>query len=107
MNLIEQNIAAISELCGAHKVDRLFVFGSVLTDRFNAQSDVDFVVKFANVDPHLYFDNYMNLKEALEKLLNRSVDLLEDQAIRNPILRKSVDETKKLVYGRTDRKVAA
>jgi len=107
MNLIEQNLKSISALCQQHKVERLYAFGSVLTDKFSDQSDVDFVVSFSSVEPHLYFDNYMDLREGLEAILNRQVDLLEEQAIKNPILKKSVDETKKLVYGRTDRKVAA
>ncbi|WP_238395754.1 nucleotidyltransferase family protein [Pontibacter pudoricolor] len=63
MNLIEKNIVAISKLCASHKVERLFVFGSVLTDKFSEQSDVDFIVKFGEIDLSLYFDNYMNLKE--------------------------------------------
>jgi uncharacterized protein len=107
MNVVEQNINLISELCQLHKVDRLFVFGSVLTDRFHKESDIDFLVKFGNVDLYNYFDNYIEFKESLEKLLKRPVDLVEEQTIKNPILRKSIDRNKKLIYGRTDRKVAA
>ncbi|HEY4651601.1 MAG TPA: nucleotidyltransferase domain-containing protein [Pontibacter sp.] len=107
MNLIEQNTVAISKLCAAHKVERLFVFGSVLTDKFHEKSDVDFVVKFGEVDPYVYFDNYMELKEGLENLLHRQVDLLEEQTIKNPVLKRAIDRTKKLIYGRADRKVAA
>jgi len=107
MNLIEQNITDITELCASHKVVRLFVFGSVLTDRFHEKSDIDFLVKFGDVDPYLYYENYTELKDALEKLLHRQIDLLEEQAIRNPVLKRSIDRTKKLIYGRTDRKVAA
>ncbi len=47
-----------------------------------------------------YFDNYMDFKEKLEKLMDRSVDLLENQAIRNPVFRKVIDRDKKLVYER-------
>ena len=46
-----------------------------------------------------YFDNYMDFKENLEKLLNRNVDLIENQAIRNPIFKKVVDRQKQLIYG--------
>ncbi|QHL88117.1 nucleotidyltransferase domain-containing protein [Nibribacter ruber] len=107
MNVVEQNIANISALCQIHKVDRLFVFGSILSDKFRAESDIDFLVKFGDVDPYYYFDNYMELKEALEKLLQRPIDLVEEQTVKNPILQKSIDSTKKLIYGRENRKVAA
>jgi predicted nucleotidyltransferase len=99
MNLIERNIEMIKRLCKKHKVRELFVFGSILSNNFNENSDVDFVVDFEKVDLNDYADNYFDLKSALEKLLKRPVDLLENQAIRNPFLKQSIDSTKKLVYG--------
>lgn len=99
MGLIESNIKKIKALCKKHKVIRLFVFGSVLTDRFNEGSDIDFVVDFDRENIVDYFDNYFNLKYALEDLFKRKVDLLEEQTIRNPYLKKSVDQTKALIYG--------
>lgn len=89
----------IETLCKKHKVTRLFVFGSILTDRFNEESDIDFVVDFDRENVTDYFDNYFNLKYALEDLFKRKVDLLEEQTIRNPYLKKSVDQTKTLIYG--------
>lgn len=89
----------IEALCKKHKVTRLFVFGSILTDRFNEESDIDFVVDFDRENVTDYFDNYFNLKYALEDLLKRKVDLLEEQTIRNSYLKKSVDQTKTLIYG--------
>jgi predicted nucleotidyltransferase len=47
-----------------------------------------------------YFDNYMDLKENLEQLFHRQVDLVENQAIRNPIFKKVVEREKQLVYER-------
>ena len=99
MNLIERNIDKIRDLCSKHKVGRLFVFGSVLTDRFKNDSDVDLVVDFQGVDLYDYADNYFDLKESLESLLNRDVDLLEEKAIKNPFLRQSIDSSKQLIYG--------
>lgn len=99
MGLIEDNIIRIEALCKKHNVNRLFVFGSVLTNRFNQESDIDFVVDFDKENITDYFDNYFNLKYALEALFKRKVDLLEEQTIRNPYLKKSVDQTKALIYG--------
>lgn len=99
MRIIDKNIEKIKDLCAKHNVAHLFVFGSILTRRFRKDSDIDLIVDFANVDAYNYADNYFDLKFSLEKLFKRKVDLLEDQAIRNPYLRKSIDSSKKLVYG--------
>ena len=66
MNLIENNSQKIIALCKKHKVGKLFVFGSILTDRFNDDSDVDMVVDFDKVTLEDYADNYFDLKFSLE-----------------------------------------
>ena len=81
MKLIENNIQKIVALCKKYKVGKLFVFGSILTNRFNEDSDVDLVVDFDKVTLEEYADNYFDFKYALEKLFGRDVDLLEDKAI--------------------------
>jgi len=100
MNLIDNYKNQISELCDNHKVQALYLFGSVLTDKFNDTSDIDMLIQFNQVELLEYFDNYMDLKEKLEKVLNRPVDLIENQAIRNPIFRKIIDREKRLFYER-------
>lgn len=99
MKLIESNIQKIIDLCKRHKVHKLFVFGSVLTNRFNDDSDVDLVVDFNKAEVEDYFDNYFDFKYSLQDLLGREIDLLEEQTIRNPYLKKNVDSTKMLIYG--------
>lgn len=89
----------IRALCLKHNVDHLFVFGSVLTNRYKAYSDIDFIVDFNSVDLYDYADNYFDFKYSLEKLFKREIDLLEDKAIDNPYLRQSIDSTKQLIYG--------
>ena len=106
MNLVEQNINSIIQLCQKHRVDSLFLFGSILTDKFGSTSDVDFLVNFEEVDLYHYFENYMNLKESLEQLLNRPADLVEEKTISNPFLRKSIDRNKRQIYGRANSKMA-
>ena len=99
MNIVEQNILSVSNLCKLHNVKNMYLFGSILTDKFSSDSDIDFLVNFGQVDQYQYFNNYMNLKEKLEQLLSRPVDLLEEQTVRNPVLRRSIDHNKKLIYG--------
>lgn len=100
MNPIELNKDKLNELCDTHKVKELYLFGSVLTDKFNDSSDIDMLIQFNQVELLEYFDNYMDLKEKLEQLFLRPVDLVENQAIRNPIFRKVIEREKQLVYER-------
>jgi len=87
MNIVDQNSKQIKNICKKHKVDQLYVFGSVLTPNFTEESDIDFLVKFGDIDLYDYFDNLINLKEILETLLERKVDILEEQALKNPYLK--------------------
>jgi len=100
MNLIDNYRNQIIELCDNHNVKELYLFGSVLTDQFNDSSDIDLLIQFDQVELLEYFDNYMDLKEKLEKMFNRQVDLVENQAVRNPIFRKVLDREKRLLYER-------
>jgi uncharacterized protein len=99
MNILDGNRDAILELCRKHKVKHLFAFGSVITDNFKKSSDIDFLVDFQGVELPDYANNYFDLKFSLEDLFKRDVDLLEDKAIKNPYLRKSIDRSKRLIYG--------
>ncbi len=89
----------IKTLCAKHKVNKLFVFGSVLKDTFTNESDIDFVVDFEKLDLSDYADNYFDLKDQLESIFNRPVDLLEEKGIRNPYFRKQIENEKHLIYG--------
>ena len=100
MKVIENHRNKIIELCDSHKVKELYLFGSVLTDKFNDYSDIDMLIQFQHIELLEYFDNYMDLKEKLEIVLERSVDLVENQAIRNPIFRQALDREKRLFYER-------
>ena len=98
MNLIQLNIDKITELCKKYRVKTLSVFGSILTDRFNDDSDVDILVNFEPHDHNSiefdYFRNYWDLQNSLEQLFNRKVDLIEDGESLNPYFRYCVNKKK-------------
>jgi len=77
----------------------LYVFGSVLTDKFNDKSDIDLLVDIDSNDPLVYADNYFNLKFALQELFKRPIDLLESKAMKNPYIIRNIDNSKFLIYG--------
>ena len=99
MKLIEDNQLKLNDLCAQHHVEQLYLFGSILTENFNKNSDIDMLIQFSAIDLKDYFDNYMDFKESVEKLFKRPIDLVENQAIRNPVFRKVVDREKQLIYG--------
>jgi len=99
MNFLKKHQSAINKLCETHKVKALYAFGSVTTERFNSESDVDLVVDFQQIDVLDYADNYFDLKFSLEDILKREVDLLEEKAIKNPYFRKTLNEKRQLIYG--------
>jgi uncharacterized protein len=75
---------AIGDLCRRHGVRRLCLFGSAVSEQFDdSRSDVDFLVEFADDLPSR-FDAYFGLKEGLEDLLGRPVDLVMPGALKNP-----------------------
>ncbi len=82
-----------------YKVAKLYVFGSVLNNRFSSESDIDFIVSFDKVELEQYADNYFDFKFSLEDLFNRNIDLLEEKAIKNPFFKNSVNNSKQLIYG--------
>lgn len=78
----------------------MYVFGSILTARFNADSDVDLLVNFTSeVDYLSYADNILDFYAELKDLFGREVDLVDETSIRNPYFKKEVELTKQLIYG--------
>lgn len=99
MNLLAKQKTAIKALCEKFHVERLYLFGSAAKGTQTNESDVDFLVKFKPFDLYYYFDNYLDLKSNLQELFERKVDLVEEQSLRNPVLIKSINKNKKLIYG--------
>lgn len=99
MKISEKNIALIKQLCKDYRVKSFSVFGSVLTENFTSHSAIDFVVDFEENDPIKYTDLYFQLKEKLEQLFNRPIDLIEERGIKNSFFRKELDNSKVVLYG--------
>jgi len=95
---IDGYMSVLTQLCVENNVKSLYAFGSVLTDSFECDSDIDLIVDIDSTNPLEYADCYFNLKFALQDLFNRNIDLLENKAVRNNYLRQEIDNTKKLIY---------
>jgi uncharacterized protein len=98
MKELNDHIEKIQQLCLLHHVKSLYAFGSVLQDTLKQSSDIDMIVEFQPLELKLYANNYYGLKFSLQEILKRPVDLLENQAIKNPYFRKEIEKKKQPVY---------
>ncbi len=87
----------IGDLCRKLKIKRLDIFGSATSDDFRPDSDVDILVQFERDNGGL-FDRYFELKERLEEILGRPVDVVVEDAITNPYFKSEVERTRRNVY---------
>ena len=96
---IDEHREAVAALCRRYHVRRLDVFGSATNDEFDpSRSDIDFLVEFEPAGYERAFQTYFGLKEDLEKLFGRAVDLVMATAVRNPYLKASIERTRRVLY---------
>jgi uncharacterized protein len=97
--IIADHQPALEALCQRFQVKTLEIFGSATTARFDAtQSDLDFIVTFANERFGTLADRYLTFADALEQLFQRPVDLLTERSLRNPYFIAEVNRTRRKVY---------
>lgn len=89
----------IIQLCRRFHVRRMDLFGSASQGAFDpSRSDVDLLVEFGPSEELRALDQYFGLKEALEELLDRPVDLVVSSAVTNPYIRKGIEATRQTLY---------
>lgn len=102
MNLKESirvNSREFIDLCETYEVKRVYAFGSSVKGTFkNEESDIDLLVEMNTEDPIQRGENLLILWEKFEAFFKRKVDLLTITSLRNPILKKNINETKILIY---------
>jgi predicted nucleotidyltransferase len=106
MELINKYKKELDRACSEFNVNELYVFGSILSDKFKPESDIDFIVSILSNDPIEYAENYFELKFELERIFKRRIDLLEQKAIRNKTFENLINNQKMLVYARRNQGVA-
>jgi predicted nucleotidyltransferase len=99
IEVIEQHRSDLVALCRKHHVKTLEVFGSAVDGTFDsARSDLDFLLEFLPAAAGRPFHGYFDLKEDLEKVFGRKVDLVMPTAIRNPYFLKAVNQQRTVLY---------
>ena len=105
--IIEKRFDQLVALCKKYEVERVYAFGSVVSGAFKSKSsDIDLIVELAPMAPLEKGEKLLSLWDELEKLYDREVDLLTDKPIRNPYLRKAIEETKQLIYDRESEEIS-
>jgi len=93
------NKTELAPLLRKHHVKSLHAFGSVCSARFTEESDIDLLVSFDDMPLLDYADNYFDLRNALQELLGKPIDLVVDKSVKNPYLKKSIEKQKVKIYG--------
>lgn len=98
---INQRIPASAEqiaaFCQRWKIVEFAFFGSVLRDDFHAGSDIDVLVTFSPSSQWSLFD-WVDMKDELETLLARTVDIVDQDSLKNPYRRQEILNTRRNVY---------
>ncbi len=103
---IQKRNTEFLQICVKNDIERLYAFGSSVTNHFNKEkSDIDLAVEINETDPLERGAKLIELWDELEKFFDRSIDLLTNDSIKNPVLKKIIDRTKVLIYDRRSQKV--
>lgn len=106
MQIIKEKYPALVALCTSCHVAQLYLFGSVITPRFNhASSDLDFLVSLEKLPPLERGEDLIKLWTGLEDIFTRKIDLVTEESLKNPYLRSEIDKTKKLIYDRQSQEI--
>ena len=98
---LAKQLPSIAALCQRYGVAHLELFGSATSPDFNPESsDFDFLVELDKSSPGSPAQRWIELAEALEKLLGRHVDLVSPSYIRNPYFAQAVNASRTVVYDR-------
>ncbi|MEZ4777419.1 MAG: nucleotidyltransferase domain-containing protein [Bacteroidia bacterium] len=107
--ILKKNLLKIQDLCRRHKVKRLWAFGSVLSDAFGPDSDVDLLYELdeSDITDDEYLANWDSFFVELFQIFSKKIDLVHYPSLKNPYFIEDVENTKVLLYGqKSDRLLA-
>jgi len=104
---IRNRLTDFKDLCIEHRVKTMYAFGSSITNSYDPlTSDIDLLVEVDYADPIERGEKLLSLWDKLETFFKRKIDLLTDSSIRNPVLRKNIDNHKILIYDRQGQEIS-
>ncbi len=99
-SVFQIQLPVIREKFKKYKIKRAYAFGSVCNEKFNDKSDIDLLIAFQdNLDPLFRGQAIWDLEDELKLILNREIDLITENQLKNPFFIKELNETKIQIYG--------
>jgi predicted nucleotidyltransferase len=96
---VDEQQDKIAAACRQYGIERLFVFGSAIREDFRpGDSDIDLLVEFGPIDVTKKFHAYLDAREAFRRIFNADIVLVMRGVIKNKVIAKEIDRTKKLIY---------
>ena len=97
---ISNKIKLLKPIFQSHKIEKAYLFGSVITEKFSANSDIDILISFQdNIDPLEKGELWWSLYDSLRLHFNREIDLVTESSLKNPYFIKEINNTKQMIYG--------
>ncbi len=90
----------IDKFCRKWGISELALFGSVVRDDFNKDSDIDILITFESGTKHGLFD-MVSMQDELEEIFGRKVDLVSRRGVessRNHIRRRNILDSARVIY---------
>ncbi len=98
--LLKDNLAQLKTIFQAHKLEKVYVFGLIVSEKFGKDSDIDFLILFQNdIEPLEKGELWWSLYDTLKAFFKREVDLITESSLKNPYFIQEINRTKELVYG--------
>lgn len=88
----------IEEFCRKHAVEEFSLFGSVLRDDFDPNSDVDVLIALKPGE-QMTPEKYLDMRDELSAMFGgREIDLVQKRLLKNPFRRHEILRTRQVLY---------
>jgi predicted nucleotidyltransferase len=95
----QAQLPLVKKLFKEHKIKSAYAFGSVVSETFNEESDIDLLINFQDgLEPLEKGEMWWNLHDTLRNIFNRKIDLLIENSLKNLYFIEEVNEKKQLIY---------
>jgi predicted nucleotidyltransferase len=95
----QAQLPLVTKIFKEHKIRSAYAFGSVISDKFNDESDIDLLISFEDgLEPLEKGEIWWNLHDTLRDVFNREIDMLIEESLKNPYFIEEINEKKQLIY---------
>jgi predicted nucleotidyltransferase len=96
---LKAQLPEIAKLFKENRVKNAYAFGSIVSEKFDDESDIDLLINFEDdIEPLEKGQIWWNLHDRLREMFSREVDLLIEGSLKNPYFIEEINEKKQLIY---------